>query len=394
MVTDLNFPEEINPMVTRFLILGGYGNTGRIITRLLLEMTDIHLLVGGRTPEHAEHLTDEMNRRYPGNRVSARWVDAGDQASLLEALQCVNFVVVASSSAKYSENVVNAAMSTGIDYFDTQYSTSKVRYLLSRREQIKQSNRCFITDGGFHPGLPAVLIRYAAEQFDELETAHVGSFIRMNWSELKIGQSTYEEMIQEFRDFQYDTYKESRWQRTWKNTKKFDFGNEIGKKICYPMFLEEIRALPEQIPTLHETGFYIAGFNGFVDYAVMPLIWVLMKIVPEHSRTPLAHLLRWGLRWPTSTPLMSILQLVATGKREGRSAALRVTVAHEDGYFLTAVPVVACLLQYLQNDIRKPGVHFQAQIVKPKPFLDRLKSMGLKVGIQWSALLWLMYLIS
>jgi saccharopine dehydrogenase-like NADP-dependent oxidoreductase len=32
--------------------------------------------------------------------------------------------------------------------------------------QLVIAGRCFITDGGFHPGLPGVLVRYAAGFFD------------------------------------------------------------------------------------------------------------------------------------------------------------------------------------------------------------------------------------
>jgi saccharopine dehydrogenase (NAD+, L-lysine-forming) len=58
---------------------------------------------------------------------------------------------------------------------------------------------------------------------------------------------------------------------------------------------------------------------------------------------------------------------------------LRITLSHEDGYLLTAVPVVACLLQYLKSTIRQPGLWFQANIVEPKEFLEDMKRMGIQV---------------
>jgi hypothetical protein len=35
--------------------------------------------------------------------------------------------------------------------------------------QIAAAGRGIITDGGFHPGMPAALVRYAAPCFDALE---------------------------------------------------------------------------------------------------------------------------------------------------------------------------------------------------------------------------------
>jgi len=388
--------ESTNSKANRFLLLGGYGNSGRLIAQMLLQETDVHLIIGGRTPERAEQIADELNSQFAGNRVAARWVDAAEYSSLCSAFRSVNFVVVAASSSEHVENISNAALEAGIDYLDTQYSTAKVKYLLGNHVRIQKEGRCFITDGGFHPGLPAALIRYAANQFDELFSANVGSVINMNWAKYDIGNSTYKEMIREFNDYQYDVYKDGQWRRSWKNTRSFEFGEEVGKQRCYPMYLEELRALPGQFPSLKEVGFYIAGFNGFVDYVVIPIIWAMMKISPEVFVGPMAKFLRWGLKWPGSAPEGCILTLVANGVRNGEEAQLQIRVSHQDGYVLTAAPVVACIYQYLQENIRKPGVHFQAHLVNPESFLDKLKKLGIQITLTWNAtalVIFLIYLI-
>jgi hypothetical protein len=53
----------------------------------------------------------------------------------------------------------------------------------------------------------------------------------------------------------------------------------------------------------------------------------------------------------------------------GRAQAIKLFVDHEDGYFLTAVPMVAYLLQYLDGRITTHGLHFQVHIVEPQGFL-------------------------
>ena len=45
----------------------------------------------------------------------------------------------------------------------------------------------------------------------------------------------------------------------------------------------------------------------------------------------------------------------------------------------TAIPVVACLLQYLDGSIRKPGLWLQANIVEPNRFMEDMKRMGIDV---------------
>ena len=68
-----------------------------------------------------------------------------------------------------------------------------------------------------------------------------------------------------------------------------DFGGDFGKQYCAPMLLEEMRALPEMFPTLTETGFYVGSFNWFVDWVIMPIAMVAMKLSPHAAIKPMAQ---------------------------------------------------------------------------------------------------------
>lgn len=50
---------------------------------------------------------------------------------------------------------------------------------------------------------------------------------------------------------------------------------------------------------------------------------------------------------------------------------------HPDNYAITALPVVACIKQYLNGDIRRPGLWTQAEIVEPVSFKEYMNQMGL-----------------
>lgn len=47
-------------------LLGGYGMTGIRLARLLLESSDVRLILSGRTPARAKQAAAELNRTYPG----------------------------------------------------------------------------------------------------------------------------------------------------------------------------------------------------------------------------------------------------------------------------------------------------------------------------------------
>jgi saccharopine dehydrogenase-like NADP-dependent oxidoreductase len=367
------------------LLLGGYGNAGRHLARLLLQETDICLVIAGRSAEKAARAASELNRDDRGGRVVGIAADASDASSLKRALCGVDLVVVASSTARYARQVAGAALEAGIDYLDIQYSTQKIAALKSLAAQITAARCCFITDSGFHPGLPAALVRYAAPYFDRLEKANVGSVLKQDWASLTLPDDTIIELIEEINDFEPLFFKGGRWKKArlsgMLDYQSMDFGQTFGRQYCAPMLLEEMRSLPETIPSLKEAGFFVGGFNWFADWLVLPLAIGGLRIWPQGTTRPLAKLMKWGLNTFSKPPYGIVLKLEAQGIKDGQVKAMELSLYHADGYLFTAIPVAACLLQYLDGSIRRPGLWTQANLVQPERLVSDMTRMGVEVHL-------------
>jgi saccharopine dehydrogenase (NAD+, L-lysine-forming) len=363
------------------LILGGYGHTGRPLARLLLQETDVQLVLAGRSQEKAVAFAAECNREFSGERVSGSFADASDRVSLEQVFRGIDLVIVASTTAIYARQVAAAALAAGIDTLDIQYSTQKITALQSLSAEIENARRCFITDGGFRPGLPAALVRYAAGHFDKLERAVIGSVIKEDWAGLDLPDETIQELLEEINDFQSLVFKDGIWKKAGmfgiQGYLRMDFGREFGLQYCAPMFLEEMRALPEMFPSLRETGFFVGGFNWFTDWVVMPLAMVVNKTWPQRGLKPMVKLMKWGLKAFSRPPFGTLLKVEAKGSKNGQAKELQVTLYHPDGYLFTAIPVVACLLQYLDGTARKPGLWTQAHLVEPVRLMQDMQRMGI-----------------
>lgn len=89
----------------------------------------------------------------------------------------------------------------------------------------------------------------------------------------------------------------------------------------------------------------------------------------------------WGLKTFSKPPFGTVLLLEARGWKNEAYAELRVKLFHEYAYALTAIPVVACLLQYLDGCIGTPGLWLQGNVVEPARMLSDLERMGVKCEV-------------
>ena len=369
-------------MNKKILVLGGYGSTGRPLCHYLLQETDVKVVVAGRNVAKGEALAAELNSRFGQGRVTAVPVDAASRSSLEAAFAGVDMVVVASSTVQYTEQVARACLAAGVDYFDVNFSESKTAVLRQLAPEIEAAGLCFVTDGGFHPGVPAALVRYAAPRFDQLAQANVASVIKIDWLRYDVGVDTAEEMAGEFMGMDSSYYRNGRWQKSpmmgMGGMLTLDYGEPFGNQYAVPMALAEMRRLPELIPSLQDTGFFVGGFNWFTDWFIMPIVALGVKISAKWKR-PLGRLLLWSLRKFSRPPYGTVLRMEACGTKHGDPYALDVQMTHEDGYVFTAIPAVACLLQMLDGSIRQPGLHWQGLLVEPERFLADMARMGIDI---------------
>lgn len=365
--------------MSRVLVLGGYGNAGSQVVELLLASSDCSIIVAGRNADHGTRFVAELGERIPGSgaRLSAIAVDAADRAALTAALRDVDLLIAASSTTRYVVQTVEACLATGCDYIDMQLGTAKVAAIRARNARALRAGVMLVTDGGFHPGLPAAMVRHTQQRLPFLTTALIGSVIAMDWGALRpLARSTVDELTAEFRDFRYEEYRAGSWVKA-RGSRGFLFPAPFGRRKCAAMGLVEMHELIATAPHLRDAGFYVGGFNPVVDRLIMPIGWVGMRTFPHLTERPLGTVLERALIRYSKPPFGTILQL--DGSQAGEEVRPLLRVSHPDAYTLTAAPVVAAVLQMLDPATRRPGVHLQATMVEPTRFFADLAQLGVAV---------------
>ena len=363
----------------KILILGGYGLAGRLLARHLLEQSWALIVLAGRHLEKAKVYAEQLNAEFKGGRVSSIHVDASSGQSLCDALSSVNLLLVAAPVTKHADTVIRAALDSEVDYLDIQLDVKKLALLKSLAPEIERAGLCFITEAGFHPGLPSALVHYAALQMDRLDTATIAGYLNMG-RELPYSDAV-DELMEIFKNYQAQVYRNGEWTSpgTYK-IRNVDFGGEIGSRKCYSMFFEELRVLPQMYPTLKELGFFMSGTHWIVDWIITPLVFAGLKLTSGRGTHQLGELMWWGMQTFSRPPYLVLLKIKAGGVKNGKPVRMEITISHNDGYELTAIPVVACLRQYLDGTACRPGLWMMGHLVEQERFFKDMEQMGVRIS--------------
>lgn len=359
-----------------FLLLGGYGEVAKTIAKLLLKQTDVALVIAGRKIEKAEELTTKLNQEFRGERVTACYADAANLQSLLKAFQNVDLVLVLTTTPENIKQIAKAALVSDCDYMDILVADSTFRDLSELSPTIRERKKTFITQGGFHPGLPSVFVRFGASYFEKYEKANIS--MAMN-ARFKTPEQA-KEIIPMITDFNSEILEDAQWRKaSYKDSIIVDMGQRFGKISLYPFHMIEMKQVAEQFK-LKEAGVYISGFNWFVDYIVMPIIYIIQKVKKGFAIGFLLKFFTWGVNTFSSSYQGVVFLNIAEGLNDGRKSKLRIQAELDDAYLFTAISVVACLKQYLDNTL-PTGLSMMGHAVEVIRFFEDIKKMGIKITI-------------
>ena len=362
----------------RILLVGANGYAGRKLADHLLTDTDATVILSGRNGASLDEMKSGLQVHDLAHRIELLELDAADLdiASLTE----FDLLVNATAAGRHNALLIQACLERQADWIDMQMTNELLRPPPKLLEKIERAGCCFVIQAGFHPGIIAALVRYAAQQMDIIESAVVGSVIRD-----KTGlpfTSGITELVESFRDYKSEIYRDGHWQKLkYADYATIEFEYDFGKLLTYPVDMPEMRRLPELLPDLAETGFFVAGFNWFADYLVTPLIMLSSHILPQSSASLLGRLLSWSTTKFTKPPYGTVVQVDAEGQRDGKPVRFRLALFHDDAYNLTATPTVAMVRQMLQEKVQ-PGIHLMGLCCDPVKLLADIEHSEIAIAQQ------------
>lgn len=322
-------------------VLGGTGGVGSVVCRTIAEQTDAHVIVVGRHAERARQLAVAL-----GGRGEALVLDVADKAALGRALDRVPLWIDTTSAIDHHHGIAETAIAAGVDLMDT----SVKRRLADLAPTAERAGVRIVDQCGFHPGLCAPLAHWAARTFDTVRRCDI--YLAM-MPAFRAPASTYElvELVLEPGRVLVNGHWTS---TTWKDARPWSFGSGFGQRGCMALDMVELVDTFAQLGVT-DGGCWAGGFGGWIDNVLFPAIWLAYQIRPGLFRETFARALhRAGARVAGGRSHVEMVADVA-GTRDGAPHHEHVVLTCDDGFLLTAVPIVAAV-RHLDEHPAAPGL--------------------------------------
>ncbi|MCL1906974.1 MAG: saccharopine dehydrogenase NADP-binding domain-containing protein [Propionibacteriaceae bacterium] len=359
--------------MTTIGILGGSGEAGHVIAELLAVREDLDLVLMGRDEAKLASYCQSENPH-----LTTRTVDALDTENLREALADIDLLIVAAPLIDHVQQIAEVALETKTHWLDLLMdSPAKVEAFEELGPRFTEAGLKLISGTGIHPGLPAAMIRTLTKKIDSPIGTQVAMMMSVDWRKYSFTAETAAEASREISMMKAAGWVEGKYQNfSWTNPKavrRVDFGSPFGVREAFMMELEEIKRIHDLFPDLKEAAMMMAGTHVFVDYVVLPLCLVLLKLGFARRAQKLFW---WGWTSFAKAPYGTVL--LADAWDDGEDM-VRLSVAHKDGYWLTAAVAAATTRQLIDSMADITGYHQAALIVDPEKLLDDIQNMGARV---------------
>lgn len=312
--------------MSKILILGGTGNTGKYIVDLLHKFSDHNILVAAR---NKKKLVD-LQKNY-SDRVSIIQLEASNLKDIKKNLNGVDLVVLAAPSYECFSNLTKIASDFNCKFLDI-HCCSENKSTLLKKTNIKN---LFITNAGLWPGTPLTLARLFSKEY--INSVHIVALLnKPGWRKL-VNKETLEEhnsLGDEYSKYKC-VLKDSSWLFSDKDLKKeFDFF-PYGKYNCDPAYLKEIYLIEKYIPSIKNFGIYTKSEPENLDKDITFIKVYINEI-------------------------------------------LKLELYHNCGWFMTAAATTATIFQILNSD--KTGLFLNGEFVDPMEYVKDLKKLGITVN--------------
>ncbi len=358
----------------RVLIIGGYGNFGRFISRSLAKQENIKLVIAGRSLSKAQSLAKEVN-------AEAAVIDIHNDLEV--RLREIKPDIVVHTSGPFQSQAYDVAencIKCGAHYIDLADGRAFVSGIDRLDQKAKQADTLVVSGASSVPCLTSALVDHYTDEFKTLESLDYGITTAQKTTR---GVATTAAILS-YTGKPFKTLVDDGEQNIygWQGLRARKYSG-LGWRLLGNCNVPDLELFPTRYPALKTVRFYAGLELPFIHVTLWALSW-LVRVGLVKSLEPSAPiLLKLSFLFDWLGSENSGFHMDLTGrdhKDENKTIRFELTARSGDGPFIPCMPAILLVKKLVNNEIKDRGATACIGIISKKEYLEALGEMD----ISWS----------
>ena len=276
MIEESEFAKVASNRNKKILVLGGYGNFGRLICEHLANRQDIELIIGGRNEAKANQFIASLKKRRAKCECTAFILDIFSER-FAQALSVLKpFIVIHTSGPFQGQDyyVPKACVEAGSHYIDLADDRRFVYDFATLNALAEKTGTIAVSGASSVPGLSSVVVDHYANAFAQLDAIDLAI---VPGSNVELGEATLRGILS------YTGHAFKGWdcghavdRYGWMDVRRKDFGNVLGKRWLANVDVPDLELFPTRYPGVKTVRFQ-AGHELTIVHLGMAVMGALAK---------------------------------------------------------------------------------------------------------------------
>lgn len=366
-------------MTKRVLIIGGYGNFGSFIARILGREGNIQLIISGRDKNKAIKLAEKIEAKH---KPETAFIDI--EQDLNQSLATIKPDIVIHTSGPFQEQsykVAQACIHQGCHYVDLSDAREFVSGISQLDKEAKEKNILICAGASSVPCLTSAIIDAHINAFDKLETLEYGIAtaqltnrgLATTSAVLSYAGKPFKTLIDGQTKDVYG-WLDLRWRKFW----------GLNLKPLGNCDIPDLEIFPKRYPSLKTIRFQ-AGLELKVLHLILWILSGLVRFKLFPALQPLAStLLKISYFFdPFGKDDSGFYMKLSGVDKNGRSKQVNfdLVARHGDGLYIPSMPAILMAKKLANGEIAEIGAYPCIGFVTLDDYLTGLSEFDIKWNV-------------
>ncbi len=370
------------------LILGGYGNFGGILSRLLSTTTNIHLTLAGRSKVKALQFI-QTNLQHATIPVDSTVLDVHDP-NLSEQLTAISPDLVIHTSGPFQGqdyHVAKSCINAGIHYIDLADARRFVQDFHQLDALAKEKGVLAITGASTVPALSSAVIQHFIHHFQSLEAIE---YAISPGNQTDRGEATVRAILS-YTGKSFTTLVNGKMQSVigWQNLHKTSFGKPLGNRWLANCDIPDLALFQKAYPTLKTQRFYAGLELGILHVGLWGLSWfVRMGLISNLARftKPIIWLSERFLKFGSQNGGMFMILSGKDHHNQPLTIRWDLVALENHGPLIPTIPALVLAQKMAQRQLKNRGAMHAMALMSLEDFSIAVQGFNIKQSVLYNGI--------